>query len=225
MLFDLTPRQILKICDDRLSPAYRAQLEDFRYGPGVFKVDWALSAPVPWKNALCAQAGTVHVGGTLEEIARAEQQAWDGTPPERPFVLFAQPSVFDSTRAPPGKHTAWGYCHVPNGSTFDMTARIEAQIERFAPGFGSTILARATANTVQLEKRNANLVGGDIGGGVADLEQLVFRPALRRSPYAVPISGDARGFFICSSSTPPGAGVHGMCGFHAATAARKFLNK
>ncbi len=225
VLFDLTPRQILKICADKLSPAYRAQLEDYRYGPGVFKIDWALSAPVPWKNPVCAQAGTLHLGGTLEEIARAEQQAWDGTPPAQPFVLFAQPSLLDPSRAPAGKHTAWGYCHVPNGSTFDMTARIEAQVERFAPGFGTTILARATANTAQLEARNANLVGGDIGGGVADLEQLLFRPALRRSPYSVPVSGDARAFFICSSSTPPGAGVHGMCGFHAATAARKFLNK
>ncbi|MBI3555037.1 MAG: NAD(P)/FAD-dependent oxidoreductase [Deltaproteobacteria bacterium] len=225
VLFDLTPRQLLKICGDRLSPAYRSQLEDFRYGPGVFKIDWALSAPVPWKNPLCAGAGTVHVGGTLEDIARAEQQAWDGTPPEQPFVLFSQPSVFDPTRAPPGKHAAWGYCHVPNGSTFNMTSRIEAQIERYAPGFGTTILARATANTAQLELRNANLVGGDIGGGVADLERLIFRPALRRSPYAVLMTNDPRGFFICSSSTPPGAGVHGMCGYHAATAARKFLNK
>jgi phytoene dehydrogenase-like protein len=187
-------------------------MERYRYGPGVFKVDYALSAPVPWRESACARAGTVHLGGTLEEIAASEREAVEGKPPEKPFILLAQPSLFDPSRAPEGKHTLWAYCHVPNGSAFDMTERIEKQVERFAPGFRDCILARHTMNCAEMERRNANLIGGDINGGAADLWQLIARPVLSAAPYRTPVPG----LYLCSSSTPPGGGVHGMCGFHAA---------
>lgn len=214
-LLDVTPRQLLSICGDRLSSHYRAQLERFRYGPGVFKVDWALAAPVPWASPECARAGTVHLGGTFEEIAASEAAVGRSEHPERPFVLLAQPSMFDSTRAPDGLHTLWGYCHVPSGSTVDMLPRIEAQIERFAPGFRERVLARHTMNSAQLEARNANLVGGDIAAGANTLRQLLFRPVMKWNPYSTSL----RGVYLCSASTPPGGGVHGLCGYHAARSA------
>lgn len=215
VLLDVTPRQVLRLAGHRLPARYRRQLERYRYGPGVFKVDWALDGPVPWKAAACARAGTVHIGGTFAEIAASERAVWNGEPPERPFVLLAQQSLFDPSRAPAGRHTAWAYCHVPNGSTFDMTERIVAQVERFAPGFRDRVLARHVMGPAELERRNANLIGGDINGGVQDFRQLFTRPAARLVPYATP----ARGVFICSSSTPPGGGVHGLCGYFAAQAA------
>jgi phytoene dehydrogenase-like protein len=211
-LLDVTPRQLLSICGDRLSAHYRSQLERFRYGPGVFKVDWALAAPVPWASPACARAGTVHLGGTLEEIAASEAAVGRGEHPERPFVLIAQPSMFDSTRAPNGQHTLWGYCHVPSGSTVDMLPRIEAQIERFAPGFRERVLARHTLNSAQIEARNANIVGGDIAAGANTLRQLLFRPVMKWNPYSTSL----RGVYLCSASTPPGGGVHGLCGSNAA---------
>jgi phytoene dehydrogenase-like protein len=177
---------------------------------GVFKVDWALGAPIPWTAETCTRAATVHVGGALEEIAASERAAWEGRPAERPFVLVAQHTTFDPSRAPAGQHTAWGYCHVPHGSTVDMLPRIEAQIERFAPGFRERVLARHVMTPADLERRNPNYVGGDIAGGVADAVQLVARPTL--SHYSTPVSG----LYLCSASTPPGVGVHGMCGYHAA---------
>jgi phytoene dehydrogenase-like protein len=215
VLLDVTPRQVLQLAGERLPPRYRRQLEHYRYGPGVFKLDYALSGPIPWRAAVCARAGTVHVGGTLEEITASERDAWEGRPAERPFVLVAQQSLFDPTRAPTGQHTAWAYCHVPHGSTFDMTQRIEAQLERFAPGFRDRILARQVTTPADLERGNANYVGGDIGGGVLNFRQLFTRPAVRLDPYSTP----AEGLFICSASTPPGGGVHGMCGYHAARSA------
>jgi phytoene dehydrogenase-like protein len=215
VLLDITPLQLLEIAGDRLPESYRRRLGDYRYGPGVFKLDYALSAPIPWKAKACLNAGTVHVGGTLEEVAASEREATTGKHAERPFVLVAQPSLFDTTRAPAGQHTAWAYCHVPNGSTFDMTDRIEKQIERFAPGFRDRIIARHAMNCADLERNNANLVGGDINGGLADMGQLLARPVLRVCPYRIPVPG----LYLCSSSTPPGGGVHGMCGFHAAEAA------
>ncbi|MDQ4106377.1 MAG: NAD(P)/FAD-dependent oxidoreductase [Actinomycetota bacterium] len=221
ILFDLTPRQLLEIAGEHFTERYRSALARYRYGPGVFKVDFALDGPVPWRAAECARAGTVHLGGTLDEIAAGEAAVWRGKHPERPFVLLAQQSLFDDTRAPEGKHTVWAYCHVPNGSEFDMTGRIEAQIERFAPGFRERILAKKASEPAELERQNANLIGGDIGGGVADLRQLFARPALRPDPYSTP----ARGLYICSSSTPPGAGVHGLCGYFAARAALGYLKK
>jgi phytoene dehydrogenase-like protein len=178
-------------------------------------MDYALSSPIPWKAAACARAGTVHVGGPFDEVAVSERAVADGKPAERPFILLAQPSLFDETRAPKGKHTAWAYCHVPNGSSADMTDRMEQQIERFAPGFRDCILARHTMNCLDLERRNPNLVGGDINGGSADLWQLLARPVLSPTPYRTPVPG----LYLCSSSTPPGGGVHGMCGFYAAEAA------
>ncbi len=217
VLLDVTPRQLLRMGAEKLPASYRRKLERFRYGPGVFKLDYALSAPIPWTAKICARAGTVHLGGTLEEIAASERSVAQGEPPAKPFVLLAQPSLFDPSRAPAGRHTAWAYCHVPNGSTFNMTERVEAQIERFAPGFRDCILARHTLNCAQLEERNANLVGGDINGGAADLWQLLARPVLSAHPYRTP----ARGIYLCSSSTPPGGGVHGMCGFNAANLASK----
>jgi phytoene dehydrogenase-like protein len=215
VFFDLSPRQVLTITADRFNSTYRRQLENFRHGPGVFKVDWALSAPVPWKAKNCLRAGTVHIGGTLEEIMAAESAPSMGTHSERPFVLVAQPSLFDASRAPEGKHTLWGYCHVPSGSNYDMTERIEAQIERFAPGFRDCIIGRHTMSAEDFEAYNPNLVGGDIGGGMQTIRQILARPVPRRVPYITP----APGLFICSSSTPPGGGVHGMCGYHAAQAA------
>jgi phytoene dehydrogenase-like protein len=212
VLFDVTPRQLLQIAGHRFSSIYKWQLERYRYGMGVFKIDWALDAPIPFTAEGCKKAGTVHIGNTLEEIAEGEQLIWQGKTAENPFVLLAQPSLFDPSRAPRGKHTAWAYCHVPNGSKTDMTAAIENQVQRFAPGFKETILAKHTMNTVQMEEYNPNYIGGDINGGVIDIGQLFTRPVLRLSPYKT----SAKGIYICSSSTPPGGGVHGMCGYHAA---------
>jgi len=221
ILFDVTPRQLLQIAGHKFSSIYKWQLERYRYGPGVFKIDWALDTPIPFTNEACSKAGTVHLGNTFEEIAAGEQQIWDGQHPEKPFVLLAQPTISDPTRAPQGKHVAWAYCHVPHGSTKDMTEIIENQVERVAPGFKDTILARSTINTVQLEEYNPNYIGGDIVGGVIDLGQLFTRPALRWSPYKT----SAKGIYICSSSTPPGGGVHGMCGYHAAQRALHYLGR
>jgi phytoene dehydrogenase-like protein len=215
ILLDLTPRQVLRIAGPRLPVSYQRRLERYRYGPGIFKIDYALSRPIPWKAEECGRSGTVHLGGTLEEIAAAEKAVAEGKCAEKPFVLLTQPSLFDKTRAPAGKHTAWAYCHVPNGSSFGMTERMEKQIERFAPGFRHCVLARHVTNCAEAELKNANLVGGDINGGAADLWQLLARPVLRRSPYRTPVPG----LYLCSSSTPPGGGVHGMCGYHAAEAA------
>lgn len=213
-LFDVTPRQLLSIAGHRFTPGYRAALNAYRYGPGVCKIDYALDGPVPWRAKECALAATVHLGGTLAEIAHAEAAIWQGQHPEIPYVLVAQHSLFDTTRAPDGKHTLWTYCHVPNGSMVDMTDRIETQIERFAPGFRNRILARHTMFTADFEQHNPNYIGGDINGGAQDIGQLFTRPAARVSPYSTP---DPQ-IFICSSSTPPGGGVHGMCGYHAAAA-------
>jgi phytoene dehydrogenase-like protein len=218
VIFDVTPSQILKIAGGRFSGPYQRQLEHFRRGPGVFKLDYALDGPVPWRADACRHAGTVHLGGTIEEIARSERDVARGRHPERPFVLVAQQSLFDSSRAPDHKQTLWAYCHVPNGSTFDMTERIENQIERFAPGFRERILARHIMAPDQLQAYNANYVGGDINGGLQDLRQLFTRPAVRINPYTTP---DDR-LFVGSSSTPPGGGVHGMCGFYAA---RSVINR
>lgn len=215
VLLDVTPKQALKLAGGRLSEGYRRGLQRFRFGPGVFKIDYALDGPVPWRAEVCQQAGTVHVGGTMEEIVAAEAEVWAGRHPDRPFVLVGQLSCFDPTRAPEGKHTLWTYCHVPNDSTFDMTDRIEAQIERFAPGFRDRILARSTMNTADMERYNPNYVGGDINAGVQDLGQLFTRPMLKADPYA---TSDPR-IFLCSSSTPPGGGVHGMCGYFSARSA------
>ncbi len=209
-LCDVTPRQLLAMAGERLSPAYRHQLEKYSYGPGVFKVDYALSEPIPWRASECLRAATVHVGGTLEEIAASEEAMRHGHHAERPFILLAQPSLFDPTRAPQGKHTVWAYCHVPNGSQFDMLDRVETQIERFAPGFRDCVLQRRVLNTASLESMDANLVGGDIVGGAMTLRQFLFRPTRRQ--YAT----SASDIYLCSSSTPPGGGVHGMCGYHAA---------
>ena len=216
-LLDVTPRQFLRIGGDRVPKSYRSKLESYRYGPGVFKVDYALSGPIPWQAQDCARAGTIHLGGTFDQVAEAESDVAAGRHPENPFILLAQPTVFDPSRAPQGKHIAWAYTHVPNGSAVDMTIQIERQIERFAPGFGGRILARHTTNCAQLEERNRNLVGGDINGGAAELWQLIARPTLSLCPYRTAIPG----VYLCSSSTPPGGGVHGMCGFHAANAALK----
>lgn len=215
VLFDVTPRQLLCIAGDHLPGRYKQRLQRYRYGPGVFKIDFALDGPIPWKDEACARGGTVHLGGTLPEIAAAERAVWKGEHPERPVVLLAQPGLFDPTRAPQGKHTVWAYCHVPNGSAVDMTERIEAQIERFAPGFRDLILARHVFNPVELEQYNANYIGGDINGGIQDMRQHFMRPVPRLVPYSTP----NKSIYICSSSTPPGGGVHGMCGYHAARAA------
>jgi len=220
VLFDVTPRQLLSIAGKHFTGGYRRALRRYRYGPGVFKADFALDGPIPWKAEECLRAGTVHLGGTLEEIAAGEAAVWRGEHPERPFVLLAQQSLFDPTRAPDGKHTVWAYCHVPNGSEVDMTGRIEAQIERFAPGFKDRILAKSAMDCTDLERIDANLVGGDITGGAMDLRGLLARPTLRISPYSTP----AKGLYLCSASTPPGAGVHGMCGYLAARAALRYLN-
>ena len=219
ILLDVTPRQLIQIAGDRLGSRYRKQLQSYRYGPGVFKVDWALSGPIPWRSADCARAGTVHLGGALEEIALGEKEVWRGRHPEKPFVLLAQQSLFDSSRAPDGKHTGWAYCHVPNGSTVDMTEAIEGQVERFAPGFRELILARSTRTAAEYQRYNPNFIGGDINGGVQDLAQILGRPVLKSDPYAT----DLEGVYLCSSSTPPGGGVHGMCGYHAARSALRNL--
>lgn len=214
-LFDVAPRGLLAITGDRLSGRYRRALERYRYGQGVFKIDYALSEPVPWISADARRAGTLHLGGTLEEIALSERETWAGVHPERPYVLVSQPSLFDPTRAPPGHHTLWAYCHVPSGSAVDMTARIEAQIERFAPGFGDCVLARHSMNATEYESYNPNFVGGDINTGAQTWRQLFTRPTLRLNPYTTPLTD----VFICSAATPPGGGVHGMCGYYAARAA------
>jgi phytoene dehydrogenase-like protein len=218
-LCDVTPRQLLAIADDKLSENYKRILRRYRYGPGAFKVDFALSSPIPWRAPDCRRAATIHLGGSFEEIAVSEAILRDGGDAGRPFVLLAQPSLFDSSRAPQGKHTAWAYCHVPNGSRVDMLSRIEAQIERFAPGFRDCILARRVFSPADLEMMDSNLVGGDINGGVLDIRQFLLRPSWRH--YGT----SAKEIFICSSSTPPGGGVHGMCGFHAARAALARLGK
>jgi phytoene dehydrogenase-like protein len=210
VLCDVSPHGLLQIAGDSFPASYRRALEKYHYGAGVFKVDWALREPIPWKSQDCAGAGTVHLGGSIAEIASSERDSCGNQHSERPFVLLAQPSLFDPSRAPGGSHTAWAYCHVPNGSNFDMTGRIEAQVERFAPGFRDVILARATRSPAQLESANANLVGGNITGGANSLRQLLLRPTARF--YKTPV----KGLFLCSASTPPGAGVHGMCGYHAA---------
>jgi phytoene dehydrogenase-like protein len=217
VLLDVTPRQLIDLADRRLPEGYRRRLARYRYGPGVFKVDWALDAPIPWSAPEAARAGTVHLGGTLDELAASEAAVTAGEHPERPFVLLVQASCFDDSRAPAGKHSAWAYCHVPSGSTRDMTAAIEAQVERFAPGFSELIAARSVMDTAEVQRRNPNYVGGDINGGVQDLRQLFTRPVARANPYSTPLPG----VFLCSSSTPPGGGVHGMCGYWAARAALK----
>ena len=215
ILLDVTPRQLIRIAGHRLPGGYLRRLGRYRYGPGAFKLDWALDGPIPWREAACARAGTLHLGGTLEEVADAERRVCRGEHPERPFVLLAQPSLFDPTRAPSGKQTAWAYCHVPNGSTVDMADRIEAQVERFAPGFRDRILARHVMAPGDFQRYNANYIGGDINGGVQDFRQFFTRPVARVVPYSTPI----RGLYLCSSATPPGGGVHGMCGYFAARAA------
>jgi phytoene dehydrogenase-like protein len=215
VLLDLAPRQALRVAGGALGGAYGRALRAFRHGPGAFKVDYALSAPIPWRARECALAGTVHLGGTLEEIAAAERDAAAGRMPARPFVLVAQHTPFDPSRAPPGRHTAWAYCHVPHGFAGDATAALEAQLERFAPGFAERVLARAVRGPAALERENPNLVGGDVGGGEGSLRQILFRPAPALVPWATPLPG----LFLCSASTPPGGGVHGMCGALAARAA------
>ena len=220
-LLDVTPRQFLALAGPRLPGSYREALTRYRYGPGVFKLDFALDGPVPWRAPECHQAGTVHLGGTLPEIAASESAIWRGQVVERPYVLVAQQSLFDPGRAPAGRHTLWAYCHVPHGSTQDMRGAIEAQIERFAPGFRERILARHTYTATELERYNPNYVGGDINGGVQDFRQLFTRPAVRFPPYSTPLPG----VFLCSSSTPPGGGVHGMCGYYAAQAALAALQR
>jgi len=212
VLFDVTPKQLLQIAGHKFSSLYRWQLERYRYGMGVFKIDWALDEPIPFTAPACRQAGTLHLGNTWEEIANAEQLTWEGKPVENPFVLLAQQSLFDASRAPKGKHTAWAYCHVPNGSPVDMSLKIEQQVERFAPGFRERIIATHVMTPGEMEEYNGNYIGGDINGGSMNLTQLFTRPALRWSPY----KSSAKGIYICSSSTPPGGGAHGMCGYHAA---------
>lgn len=223
-LADITPRQLLQLAGDRLPASYRAQLQRYRYGPGVFKLDLALDGPIPWANPACARAATVHLGGTLDEIALSERAVWAGETAARPFTLLAQQSLFDDSRAPLGRHTVWAYCHVPSGSDEDMTERVERQIERFAPGFRDRILARHSFTAREMHAYNANYVGGDINGGVQDLLQLFTRPAVTANisnPYATPVEG----LYLCSSSTPPGGGVHGMCGYFAASAAARYLSR
>ncbi len=215
VLFDLSPRQVARICGESLPAGYRRRLEAFRPGPGVFKLDWALDGPIPWRNPECARAMTVHVGGSYEEVLASEAAAAGGRVADRPFVLVAQQSLADPTRAPAGGHIGWAYCHVPNGCTVDMTDRIEQAVERFAPGFRDRIRARHRIGPAELEAHDAAMIGGDMAGGANDLRQFLFRPVLRWNPYATP---NPR-LFLCSSSTPPGGGVHGMCGFHAARTA------
>jgi phytoene dehydrogenase-like protein len=210
VLCDLSPKPLLAIAGRVFPTRYRQKLERYRYGPGVFKVDWALAAPIPWKAAACRRAGTLHLGGTLGEIAASEQAVWNGRIADRPFVLLSQPTLFDPSRAPVNQHVAWGYCHVPAGSTANVLDRIEQQIERFAPGFRDCVLARSITTPAGIEAHNANLVGGDIAAGVMDLRQYFARPTWRH--YSTPV----KGLYICSASTPPGVGVHGMCGYYAA---------
>jgi phytoene dehydrogenase-like protein len=212
ILLDVSVWQFLRTADQRMPAAYRRRLESFRHGPGIFKIDYALSEPIPWKAEACRRSGTVHLGGTMDEIAASERDVARGTIPERPFTLVAQQSLFDETRAPRGRHTLWAYCHVPFDCKIDMSDRIESQIERFAPGFRDCVLARHKMSSADLEKSNANLAGGDINGGAANLLQLIARPIFSPTPYRTPL----RGVYLCSASTPPAGGVHGMCGYHAA---------
>jgi phytoene dehydrogenase-like protein len=212
ILLDVTPKQILRICGEHLPSRYRRSLEKYRYGPGVCKVDYALSGPIPWRSEECGRAGTVHLGGTMAEISASEKTVWYGEHPDKPLVLLAQQSLFDDSRAPAGQHTAWAYCHVPHGSNQDVSENITRQIERFAPGFKDLILAKHIHSAAQIEAYNPNYIGGDINGGVQNWRQLYTRPVARWSPYTTPL----KGVYICSSSTPPGGGVHGMCGYHAA---------
>jgi phytoene dehydrogenase-like protein len=212
LLLDLTPRQVLAVAGAAVPDRYRKALTAYRYGAGVFKLDWALDGPIPWANAECARAATVHLGGTLDEITASESDVQAGRHPERPYVLLSQPSLFDASRAPDGIQAVWAYCHVPNGSTVDMTDRIESQIERFAPGFRDRIIGRHAMDTVAVQAHGANYIGGDINGGIADFRQFVRRPTLGLHPWKTPIDK----VYLCSSSTPPGGGVHGMCGWHAA---------
>ena len=212
VVLDLTPRQVLMVLGDRAPDRFARALRRFRYGPGVVKLDWVLDGPIPWTNPQCADAGTVHLGGTLDEITAAEDDVMHGRIPERPYVLLAQQSLFDPTRSPAGTHTAWGYCHVPNGSPVDMTDRIEGQIERFAPGFRDRVIGRHVMTTSAMERHNENYVGGDINGGAGDIRQFVARPTLGLHPWRTPVDG----VWMCSASTPPGGGVHGMGGWHAA---------
>jgi phytoene dehydrogenase-like protein len=215
ILLDVTPRQLICMAGAKLPGSYRRSLQNFKYGPGVYKLDWALHQPVPWRAKECSQAGTVHLGGTMDEIRKSERQPWQGRVSDRPYVLFTQASLFDPSRAPAGKHTAWGYCHVPNGFTGNVTETIERQVERFAPGFKDCIAARSVMGPADMERHNPNLIGGDIGGGAAYLSQMFLRPTA--SLYRTPLDG----VFLCSSSTPPAPGVHGMCGYFAAEAALK----
>ena len=215
LLFDVSPRQLLSVLGDRVPPGYARAVGKFRYGPGVFKMDWALNGPVPWRARECARAGTLHIGGTLAEIARSENDAFHGRICERPYMIVVQPSAFDGSRAPTGTHVLWGYCHVPHGAAVDMRARMEAQIERFARGFGDCIIARHAMSPVDMERHNPNYVGGDIACGVSTLRQTFVRPVLAINPHVTPI----KDIYLCSSATPPGIGVHGMCGHRAAQAA------
>jgi len=219
VLADVVPRELIRLARGRLPERYERALRRYRHGPGAFKLDWALDGPIPWRAAECRRAGTVHLGGTLDEISASEWEPWSGRTSPRPFVLLVQHTLFDETRAPPGKHTAWAYCHVPNGSVADMTDAIEAQVERFAPGFRELIVARSALGPSLLEAKNRNLVGGDLNGGAADLGQFVFRPVRKAVPYRTPLHG----VYLCSSSTPPGGGVHGMCGYSAARVALRDL--
>jgi phytoene dehydrogenase-like protein len=220
VLLDVTPRQLLELAGDRLPAGYRRAMRRFRYGPGVCKVDWALDGPVPWTSETCRQAGTVHVGGTIAEVSRSEADVNAGLHPERPFCIVAQPGVVDVGRAPAGRQTLWGYCHVPGGSGVDMADRIEGQIERFAPGFRDRVLARSVRTARDLERYNPGYVGGDITAGAATLRQTIGRPALRWNEYRTPLPG----VYLCSASTPPGGGVHGMCGLWAARTALRDLH-
>ena len=219
VLADVVPGELVRIARGRLPDRYERALRRYRHGPGAFKLDWALSGPIPWRAAECNRAATVHVGGTLDEISASEWSAWSGRRSERPFVLLAQQTLFDDARAPAGRHTAWAYCHVPNGAPWDMTEAIESQIERYAPGFRDLVLARSALGPAELESHNRNLVGGDLNGGAMDLGQLLFRPARRLMPYRTPL----RGVYLCSAATPPGGGVHGMCGHSAARLALRDL--
>jgi phytoene dehydrogenase-like protein len=210
ILCDLSPEPLLRMAGHRFPVSYRRKLERYRYGMGVFKVDWALDGPIPWRAEPCRRAGTVHLGATLQEMAASERDAWEGRISDRPFVLLSQPTVVDASRAPEGCHVAWTYCHVPHASAVDMLPRIEQQIERFAPGFRDRVLARSVMRPADIERHNANFVGGDIASGIVDLRQLFARPTWRT--YSTPV----RGLYLCSASTPPGVGIHGMCGYHAA---------
>ena len=214
-LFDTTVWQFARIAGNHLPSRYRRRMENFHHAPGIFKIDYALNAPIPWKAKSCRHAGTIHLGGTLDEIAESEREVVSGKVPERPFTLVAQQSLFDHMRAPSGQQTLWAYCHVPFGCTIDMSNAIENQIERFAPGFRDCVLARHKSEASDLEKSNPNLAGGDISGGATNVWQLLARPTFSTTPYRTPL----RGVYLCSSSTPPGGGVHGMCGYHAARAA------